>query len=50
MCLKIVFPLNKKEFSFKMLISLSISLRPGVGIEGLYRWNVSYVLHTMVIS
>ena len=41
------FPLKWKEFPFK--ISLSISLRWSVGIGGLFRWNVSYVLHTIVI-
>ena len=46
-CLKKNFsPLKWKEFSFK--ISLSISLRWSVGIRGLFRWNVSYVLHTIV--
>ena len=48
MCLKkIFFPLKWKEFSFK--ISLSISLRWSVGIGGLFRWNISCVLHTIVI-
>ena len=47
MCLKKIFPLKWKEFSFK--ISLSISLRWSVGIGGLFRWNVSYVLQTIVI-
>ena len=36
-----------ESVSFK--ISLSISLRWSVGIRGLFRWNVSYVLHTIVI-
>ena len=44
-CLKKNFsPLKWKEFSFK--INLNISLRWSVGIGDLFRWNVSYVLHT----
>ena len=41
-CLKKIFPLKWK-------ISLSISLRWSVGMGGLFRWNLSYVLHTIVI-
>ena len=43
----VFFPLNWKEFSLS--ISLSISMRKRVGIGGLLLWKRSYALHTVVM-